>query len=370
MKRMIAVMIAALMLLAGIAAAEDAGETLDFRTLAGLDEIEQKLEAGVTIDSVYYTNGYGFSTSEFRTSDPDEIRELWQALNGIAVEGPVDESITDWYPQIVFYFSDGTTDHVSFEAHWLSLPDPWPQANYKLTNDESFWNLAAALVDRYESSAHPKETYLVKPLEGEYCAGVRAVSEDHVELSLYTEDRYDRERIESLMPGDTVIVNGMAYKVAALLIRGYVDSDGDGDPEQSWATARDLEYCRELLDSLEVVVDSDYEDRPDGFRLDSFELITAEDFDGYIAFEVLEENECRAVVNDWNPCTYVGGTTVPLPLPETFVFSDYSDQEGGAREFLDDVSETRYTPYNTIAWFENDRLVRVSHSDYPTGPEN
>ena len=370
MKRMLALTVAVLLLLTGTTAAQgEAAETRDFRTLAGLDKMEQKLEAGVTIDSVYYTDGYGFSTSEFRTSDPDEIRDLWQALNGITLEGPTDESITDWYPQIVFYFSDGTIDHVSFEAHWLTLPASRPQVNYKLANDESFWNLTAAMTERYGSSVHPKETWLVQPPEGPYCAGVRSVSDDRIDLALYTEDRYERSRIEQLQPGDIVMVNGKACTAAALLIHGSVDSDGDGEADRSCTVIRDKEKNQALLDRYEMVADYDYEDLPAGFELTSYELITEEEFDGYIAFEVLGDNECRAVVNDWNPCTYVGAATVQIPLPEGFVFTDSADNEGGEKEFLEDVSEDRYTPYNTTAWFANGQLTKISHSDYPVGPE-
>ena len=365
MKRIIALTLAALLLfMVSFAAAEDPEEPQDFRTLAGLDEIERKLDAGATIDWVYYSDGYGFSTSEFRTSDPEEIRELWQALNRITVQGRTEESVTDWYPQIVFYFSDGTADHVSFEAHWLSLSTE----NYKLGDDDAFWSLTAAMVKRYESSAHPRATYLAKPLEGKYCAGIRSVSEDRINLSLYTEDRYEKDRIEQLQPGDTVIVNGKAYTAAALLIHGFVDSDGDGEADQSWTMIRNMEKNKKLLDSHEIVVNCDYGDCPDNFELESFELITAEDFDGYIAFDILENDECRAVVNDWNPCTYVGDTTVQLPLPDGFVFTGYMDNDSGAREFLEDISET-YTPYNTAVWFADDQLMKVAHSDYPTGPE-
>ena len=368
MKRFIALMIAVLMLVVTITAMAE--EPMDFRSLAGLDEIEQKLNAGITIDSLYYTDGYGFSTSEFRTGDPDEIQKIWQALNQITVKGRTNEGITDWCPQVVFYFSDGTTDNVTFEAHWLSLPTPWPQANYELENDDAFWNLTAALKNKYESSVHPKENPWTGSWDGRYCIGVKDVTDDHIDLVLYREDDYNRGEIEELLPGDTVIVNGRTYTVAALLLHGSYDSDGDGEVDASCVTVADREMHQELLDSLEIVIDCDYEDRPDTFELSSFELITAEEFDGYIAFEVLDDSKCRAVVNDWNPCTYVGRITVQLPLPEGFVFTDYTDNEGGAQEFLEHIDSPWYTPYNTEAWFENGQLVKVRHSDYPMGPED
>lgn len=147
MKRII-ILIMSLMLCSG-AAAENTVDIPDFRTLTGLDELSRKLESGVTINRVYYTDGYGFSTSEFTTTDEAEILSLWTALNQITVKGRVDESVTDWYPQIVFSLSDETTASVSFESHWLSLPVPRPQANYELENDGDFWSLTAALTDKY-----------------------------------------------------------------------------------------------------------------------------------------------------------------------------------------------------------------------------
>ena len=120
-----------------------------------------------------------------------------------------------------------------------------------------------------------------------------------------------------------------------------------------------------------MVIDYDYSELPAAFELTHFELIPEEDFDGYIVFEILADGqECRAVVNDWNPCTYVGKTTIQLPLPESFVFEDYTTgNESGAEAFLNHVDSVWYTPYNTDAWFENGLLVKVSHSDYPAGPE-
>ncbi len=151
MKRMIIRIMIVFLILFSAAAAENADGIPDFRILTGLEALSRKLDSGITIDRVYYTNGYGFSTSEFATTDEAEIKTLWEKLNQITVKGQVNESVTDWYPQIVFYLSDGTTTHVTFESHWLSLPTPWPQANYELENDDAFWSLTASLINKYES---------------------------------------------------------------------------------------------------------------------------------------------------------------------------------------------------------------------------
>ena len=141
MKKLIAVLLGILML-TSIALAEE----FDFQSMTGLDEVQKKLDAGITIGKAYYTDGYGFSTSEFSTDDPEEIRQLWTALNKITVVGRVNESITDWYPQIVFYLSDGTHVNVCFESHWLSVGG---MENYEVENAGEFWTLTALLVEKH-----------------------------------------------------------------------------------------------------------------------------------------------------------------------------------------------------------------------------
>ena len=118
----------------------------DFQSMTGLDVLQSKLKEGISIEKVYFTNGYGFSTSEFTTDDPEEISRLWTALNQITVSGRVEESITDWYPTIVFYLSDGTQAIVSFEANWLCIGAD----NYEIENADEFWELTATLVQKQE----------------------------------------------------------------------------------------------------------------------------------------------------------------------------------------------------------------------------
>ena len=147
MKKIIALMLAGILLLASAAAVGEKAGTI--QSVTDLGEIRNKLEQGFQIRKVYYTAGYGFSTSEFSTDDPEEIAQLWQALNAVTVGDRVDESITDWYPQIVFYLTDGTHGGVSFEGEWLNLGGT---ENYAISNAESFWTLTASLVEKHEET--------------------------------------------------------------------------------------------------------------------------------------------------------------------------------------------------------------------------
>ena len=142
MKKVFSVLLA-VMLLAGTAAAEN------FRALTGLDEVQARIDRGIRIRRVFYTDGYGFSDSEFETVDPEEISQLWAALNRITVREKTDGSITDWYPQIIFYLSDGSAAGVRFESHWLCIGG---RENYELENDGEFWKLTASLVKKYAGS--------------------------------------------------------------------------------------------------------------------------------------------------------------------------------------------------------------------------
>jgi len=141
---MIALLMIGILLTASVAMAQDEPATI--QSMTELGNIRKKLDQGIQIGKVYYTDGYGFSTSEFSTDDPDEIEQLWQAVNAITVGERVNESITDWYPQIVFYLTDGTHGNVNFEANWLSVGG---MENYEISNAEAFWKLTAALVEKH-----------------------------------------------------------------------------------------------------------------------------------------------------------------------------------------------------------------------------
>ena len=370
-----------ILLMVSVSFAEETSATI--QSMTELGEIQKKLDQGITIVKVYYTDGYGFSTSEFTTDDPDEIAQLWNAVNAIQVGEKVNESITDWYPQIVFYLTDGTRGGVRFEAKWLCIGG---MENYEISNAEGFWSLTASLVEKHEMMEKgavpggwntdsdliitPKEVAWDGLTDGEYCIGVKDT--DHLEdgyftLSLYAEDLYDREAIENLKLGDKILVHGETYTVEYIRIHGCYDSDGDGEADKSSTFAK--RPFQELADSQEIMDDGDNSEAPASFEPSAYELIMLEDFPGYIVFEPVSDTKCRSVVNDWSPCRYLGDVTVQLPLPDDFVFLDYADNEGEAEAFLDDISEGWYSPYNSRAWFRDSQLIKVSHSDYPSGPD-
>lgn len=144
MKKIIALLMAGMILMASAAM----GETI--QSVTELGDIQKKLDQGIQIGKVYYTGGYGFSTSEFTTDDPEEIEQLWKAVNAITVGEKVNEFITDWYPQIVFCLTDGTQGGVCFDANWLCIGG---DENHEISNDEEFWNLTAALVEKHAEMA-------------------------------------------------------------------------------------------------------------------------------------------------------------------------------------------------------------------------
>ena len=144
MKRIIALLITGILLTASAAAAP--AEPVPIQAMTGLGDIQKKLDQGIGIVKAYYTDGYGFSDSGFATDDPAEIELLWKAVNAITVGEKVNESITDWYPQIVFYLTDGTHGGVCFEANWLCVGG---MENHEISNAEGFWDLTAALAEKH-----------------------------------------------------------------------------------------------------------------------------------------------------------------------------------------------------------------------------
>ncbi len=123
-----------------------AEEDTDFLAVTGLSKMASALKAGAVVEKAYYTEGYGFSTSEFTTTDSQEISALWDALCQIQLGRPSGMGITDWYPQIVFYLNNGQHFGARFEGRQLDI-----DRNYEIENAEDFWNLTKWLTEKYES---------------------------------------------------------------------------------------------------------------------------------------------------------------------------------------------------------------------------
>jgi len=138
MKRLLILLVLLLCCL-GAARAEEAPR---FGALTGVDALREALENGARVETAHYTDGYGFSTSEFKTGDPRVIAALIEALGQIEIVEQVNEDVTDWYPQIVFTLSDGSRPGARFDAHWLEVDG---RTHYLLSGDEAFWTLTARL---------------------------------------------------------------------------------------------------------------------------------------------------------------------------------------------------------------------------------
>lgn len=152
MKRLLCALLIIPLLIPAFALGEE--QLPDFVRITGLDKAQELLDSGAFIDRVYYTDGYGFSTSEFETTDGEEITQLWKAVNAITITGKSNEDITDWYPQIIFFFSDESQLNVCFDAHWLEIG----MDHYTLGNDEAFWSLTAAMTTAYTAGDGEEES--------------------------------------------------------------------------------------------------------------------------------------------------------------------------------------------------------------------
>ena len=151
----------------------------EFMLVTGLNEMAKALDNGATIESVYYTDGYGFSTSEFTTTDPEEIAALWKATTIIQLVGPTNMSITDWYPLIVFTLSDGSRYGARFEGTWLTLR----RGNYEIANDEEFWSLTKALVQKHSQAADPNYLSVYAPVLDTYLSFLDGAEPDGMDTT-------------------------------------------------------------------------------------------------------------------------------------------------------------------------------------------
>lgn len=246
MKKVIALLMG-ILLMASIAYADEPPATI--QSMTELGEIQKKLDHGITIGKVYYTDGYGFSTSEFTTDDPDEIAQLWEAVNAIQVGEKVNESITDWYPQIVFYLSDGTHGGVRFEANWLSIGG---MENYEISNADEFWILTATLVEKHEmmekgavpgrwnadaSADRTVATSIAAEVNPEALisvavnAKISGCDENTCSMILLVPERYNPDEILSLEVGDGIYTQGHEITIRTISEKdGYlVLNEGEQD---------------------------------------------------------------------------------------------------------------------------------------------
>lgn len=165
---------------------------------------------------------------------------------------------------------------------------------------------------------------------------------DHVKngwvtLALYKTDHYNREQVESLVPGQTILVNGEVYTVAS-----DVEARDESWFEDEESLVWDIETEEECWDGIR-------------FQTNGTETLTA-------------------YVGDWIPVTFVGRVRVSLPASEGFKFVVYPGGEEpetfGADEFIRRLREdwSVYNQYNSDAVLEDGKLTYMSVSGYPHGP--
>ncbi len=169
---------------------------------------------------------------------------------------------------------------------------------------------------------------------GYFCLAVRdadrIIDGGYFTACLYLEDHYSAEQIETMAPGDTVLVNG-----------------------EIW-TVREVEPHPATEPGMVA----------------TYEIYTEEENDGYIVFLPAEDGCYVCVINDWSPVSPVGDVRVMLPLPDRFEYVCGDEDAMNMDAFLNDLEEfgDTFLPYNTYCMFEDGMLVLVSHSSYPMGP--
>ena len=189
-------------------------------------------------------------------------------------------------------------------------------------------------------------------------------------LNLFQADLYAADGVENLKPGDTVTSNGRDYPVELVVIHGLYDEDGDGEYDGSDVTVRDAEQVQELLDMYGIRL-SEYELVPEEYE------IYSENLDGsYLVFRKAREGLYQACMDDWVPVHFLKSVSVPLPLPESFVYWAYpggdDPEKGSAEEFLESLrtgSPEYFSQYNTQAVFRDGMLMEIHSWSYPWGPE-
>ncbi len=119
--------------------ARDGEPTID--RLTGRDEFLAKITGDNPVTQIYFTEGYGFSTTEFTVTDPDSIRQLTDAVSLLAIDSVSNMDITDWYPYLQFTLQDGSAWSLRFDGHMLDTG----RELYNLSGDDALWKVIEEL---------------------------------------------------------------------------------------------------------------------------------------------------------------------------------------------------------------------------------
>ncbi|MCR4884777.1 MAG: hypothetical protein K6A68_14480 [Clostridiales bacterium] len=171
---------------------------------------------------------------------------------------------------------------------------------------------------------------------GFFCFGVkdadRIVDGGWFTASLYLEDHYDAKQIESMAPGDTVLVSGELWTVREVILH---EADESG-------------------------------------LIASYEIYTEEENDNYIVFIPETDGCCICQTDDWVPVSPVADIRITLPLPDGFVYRSGEEEVlRNADAFLNDLEAygDLFVPYNSFCVIRDGSLISVTHSAYPEGPD-
>ena len=151
---------------------------------------------------------------------------------------------------------------------------------------------------------------------------------------LFLENCYDAARVEALVPGDTVEMNGTVFTVKMVYPHLSVEDN----------------------------------------MMNDIEIYPEEAYDGYLSFIPNEDGTFSARIDDWVPVTPVGEIRISLPLPDRFTYISVTagekDEPADAEAFLEDLDMFGgFAPWNTSCIIEDGVLVNITHASYPWGPD-
>ena len=317
MKKLVCALLSLVLLLSGFALGEET--PLDFARLTGLDKARELLDSGEVIERIYYTDGYGFSISEFSTTDGAEIDALWKAVNAIQIVGKTNEGITDWYPQIIFFFSNDTHLNICFEAHWLEIG----MDNYTVGNDEAFWSLTAALTAAYAAGGGEEE-----PEERYYYYSPIALTVNGIVIT--PQELEEAMRSSLLQAALSVRANGHAYDMA----------DRDNIIDTLDKVLFDLEIRTVIREQAEIM---------------GLDDLTAEEY----------ESLWNTAQEEWEQlCGRLSGSGVLNDLPKSVYRADPDDPEGNIIRCLASFGLTEDTLYaEQYDWLLEQKLMDAVAQD-------
>jgi len=116
-----------------------------FTNDAGIAKLVSDMDEGRVPTSCNVLYDMGGSRPDVEVTDPATIKQIYDALAQVTVNGPSNMSVTDSYHHVIFTLESGARVGLSFEGDGLLVGG---KTNFDVSNTRALWNIVKDLQDQ------------------------------------------------------------------------------------------------------------------------------------------------------------------------------------------------------------------------------